>query len=65
MQKILCAHSVPEMKFTSSNQILDFFFFKYILRKTEKFTGPNKVLMVMDQRTGAHCVDCIDSSLSS
>jgi hypothetical protein len=27
-------------------------------KKTEKFTGPNKVLLVLGRRTGAHCEDC-------
>jgi len=26
--------------------------------KTEKFTGPNKVLLVLGRRTGAHSEDC-------
>jgi hypothetical protein len=25
--------------------------------KNEKITGPNKVLLVLDQRTGTHCED--------
>jgi hypothetical protein len=29
-----------------------------VLNKTEKFTGPNKVLLVLERRTGAHCEDC-------
>jgi hypothetical protein len=28
------------------------------LIKTEKFTGPNKVLLVFDWRTGSHRKDC-------
>ena len=30
--------------------------------KAEKFTGPNKVLLVLGQRTGAHWEDCRDRS---
>ena len=39
--------------------------FLYISKKkTNKFTGPNKVLLVMDRSTGAHCEDWVMISYS-
>jgi hypothetical protein len=38
---------------TGPNQILEFILI-YFKIKNEKFTAPNKVLMVLGQRTGAH-----------
>jgi len=41
-------------------QIISFNLFLYkSLKKTETFTGPNKVLLVLGWRTGAHLDDCI------
>ena len=46
-----------KFEFTGLNQILEFIFI-YFYIKIEKFTGPIKVLLVLGQRTGAHCEDC-------
>jgi len=53
-------YTVLEIKFefTGPNQILEFIFILF-LKENEKFTVPNKVLMVLSWRTGAHCEDCV------
>ena len=43
-----------KLEFTGLNQILEFILY---LNKTEIFTVPNKVLLVMGQRTSGHCED--------
>ena len=45
-----------KFEFTDPNQILEFILI-YSIKKTEKFTGLNKVLLVLGQRAGAYRED--------
>jgi hypothetical protein len=58
MKSYLMQFSKWKFGFTGLNQILEFVFYVFLLIKTEKLTGPNKVLLVLSQRTVAHCEDC-------
>jgi hypothetical protein len=49
-------HRNENLDIPGPNQILEFIFI-YFWIKTEKFTCPNKVLLVLGQRTGAHRED--------
>ena len=42
-----------KFEFTGTNQILEFTFI-YFLKQSEKFTGPNKVLLVLDHRISVY-----------
>ena len=47
-----------KFEFTSPNQIIEYILHVNIKIKTEKFTGPNKVLLVLGRRTDANREDC-------
>ena len=44
--------------YLSESNSLIYLIYIYIKIKTEKFTGPNKVLLVLGRMTGAHHEDC-------
>ena len=51
--------SPRKFEFTKSKSNLWIYFY-IVLKKTEKFTGPNKVLLVLGLKIGAHREDCQD-----
>lgn len=63
---VLSSSLSVEYKFSPRNEHLNLLvrfkflnlFYIYVFIKTEKFTVPNKVLLVLGQKTGAHREDC-------
>ena len=51
-----------KFEFTRPNQILEFIFI-WFLKKTEKYTGPNKVLLVLGRKIDAHREDSLSGHI--